>query len=65
MVNNENIKFLNSKFNNFIYVDDIYGIIDNFLKKKERQFFYELNISCPNTKNGKTISESLTSLEAL
>ena len=39
--------------------------LNNFLKKKERQFFYELNISCPNTKNGKTISESLTSLEAL
>lgn len=39
--------------------------LNNFLKKKEGQFFYELNISCPNTKNGKTICELPSSLETL
>tara|TARA_B100000674_G_scaffold498255_1_gene535598 strand:- start:438 stop:1289 length:852 start_codon:yes stop_codon:yes gene_type:complete len=54
MMNNEKIKFLNSKFNNFIYVDDIYGIIDNFINK--RIFIDDhFNVSCSSV----TTSEKL------
>ncbi|MDA8846780.1 NAD(P)-dependent oxidoreductase, partial [Candidatus Pelagibacter sp.] len=34
MISDESVKFVNCKFNNFIYVDDIYQIINSFLKKK-------------------------------
>ena len=39
--------------------------LNNFLKIKEGQSFYELNISCPNTENGRTICETPSSLETL
>lgn len=39
--------------------------LNKFLKSKEGRSFYELNISCPNTDNGKSICESPNSLENL
>ena len=30
---NKKIKYVNCKFNNFIYVEDIFKIIDHFIKK--------------------------------
>ncbi len=44
---NKKIKYINCKFNNFIYVGDIFEIINHFIKKKifiNDQF----NISCSN-----------------
>ena len=47
MLNNETIKFINCKFNNFIYVEDLFKIIENFLKKKI--FINDsFNVSCSN-----------------
>lgn len=54
MINNEDIKYINSKFNNFIYVEDIYKIILNFLKKNiiiNDQF----NVSCSNITTSQKI----------
>ena len=51
---NKKIKYVNCKFNNFIYVEDIFKIIDHFIKKKifiDDQF----NVSCSNI----TTSEKL------
>ena len=39
----------------------IHSHLDNF----DQQYFYELNISCPNTSNGKTMSEEPVSLNKL
>ena len=36
-----------------------------FLEKNNKQYFFELNISCPNTKDGKTICENPNSLANL
>ena len=50
---NKKIKYVNCKFNNFIYVEDIFKIIDHFIKKIfiDDQF----NVSCSNI----TTSEKL------
>lgn len=39
--------------------------INPILEKNNKPYFFELNISCPNTKNGKTICEDPRSLEPL
>lgn len=39
--------------------------IEMVINKKRRQYFYELNISCPNTKNGATICQHPDELNAL
>jgi len=47
MVENKDIKFVNSKFNNFVHVEDIFKIIEHFIKNKifiNDQF----NVSCSN-----------------
>jgi len=41
-------------FDDYIYVANS---IDRVLKSKHSNYFYELNISCPNTDNGKTIGD--------
>jgi len=39
--------------------------IENVIKTLHDQYFYELNISCPNTKNGQTICENPFELDTL
>lgn len=39
--------------------------LEPFLKKCNNQYFYELNISCPNTKSGRTICHDPSLLEIL
>ena len=36
-----------------------------FLEENNKQYFFELNISCPNTKNGKSICQDPNTLEIL
>ena len=46
------------------YINNI-KLIDESIKEYNDKYFYELNISCPNTKNGKTITEDLSTLETI
>ena len=46
------------------YINNIEKI-ENVIKEKQINYFYELNISCPNTKNGGTICQSPEILESL
>ena len=39
--------------------------LDPFLKTNNKPYFYELNISCPNTKNGKSLCQDPSTLEIL
>jgi len=41
------------------------NFLDPYLQKINKQYFYELNISCPNTVNGQTICENPQALENL
>lgn len=40
-------------------------MIESVIENKKAQYFYELNISCPNTENGKTICQEPLNLEFL
>lgn len=40
-------------------------VINDYLLETKKMFFYELNISCPNTKNGQSICDNPSSLESL
>jgi len=44
------------------YIDNIKQIHNNLIGK-DANYFYEINISCPNTESGQTISEDLFALE--
>ena len=46
------------------YVSNV-RMIDENIKNKNTQYFFELNISCPNTTDGKTITEDLNKLESI
>ena len=46
------------------YIDNIKKIELKIIEKK-RHYFYELNISCPNTENGDTICQDPETLESL
>ena len=46
------------------YLDNVKKI-DKGFKNIEKQYFYELNISCPNTENGITICQEPENLESL
>ena len=48
----------------FEYIENV-NHIENVLKNKSISYFYELNVSCPNTKNGQTIGEDPIELEKL
>tara|TARA_B100001250_G_scaffold414484_1_gene453177 strand:- start:1607 stop:2674 length:1068 start_codon:yes stop_codon:yes gene_type:complete len=39
--------------------------LENTLLSKQKNYFYELNVSCPNIKNGKSIGENPNKLEDL
>ena len=46
-------------------IEYIYNLklIDEKIKHTHEKYFFELNISCPNTTNGKTITDDLDKLE--
>jgi len=45
---------------------EVFSTIENHLNNVEyNQFFYEINISCPNTEDGKCLSDDLNSLKIL
>ena len=44
------------------YIDNTVSL-DTQLKTMSHPYFFELNISCPNTKNGLTIGENISDLE--
>ena len=48
----------------FEYVESVIHIEDT-LKNISNSYFYELNVSCPNTKNGQTIGDDPLELEKL
>ena len=48
----------------FEYVESV-NHIEIALENKSNSYFYELNISCPNTKNGQTIGDDPLELEKL
>ena len=54
MLKNQKINFINSKFNNFIHVSDLYNIISSFLKKN---YFFtdQFNVSCSNVITSKKV----------
>ena len=51
---NKKIKFINCKFNNFVYVEDVFKIINHFIEKKifiDNQF----NVSCSNVTSSEKV----------
>lgn len=44
------------------YLDNI-GFLETTFLSKRKNYFYELNISCPNIKNGKSLGENPSELE--
>ena len=46
------------------YIENV-NLIEDVLKNKSISYFYELNVSCPNTKNGQTIGHDPIELEKL
>ena len=48
----------------FEYIESV-NRIESSLKNKTIPYFYELNVSCPNTKNGQTIGDDPVELEKL
>ncbi len=54
MIKDKKINFTNSKFNNFIHVNDIFNIILFFIKKK-LFFTDQFNVSCSNTSTSKKV----------
>ena len=54
MIEGKKINFINSKFNNFIHVSDLYNIISSFIKKK-LFFTNQFNVSCSNISTSKKV----------
>ena len=51
---NKKIKFINCKFNNFVYVEDVFKIINHFIEKKifiDNKF----NVSCSNVTSSEKV----------
>ena len=46
------------------YINNL-KLIDRAIKDTHEKYFFELNISCPNTTNGKTITDDLHKLEKI
>jgi len=46
------------------YIENI-SFIENNINSMNYSYFFELNISCPNTKNGLTIGENISDLESI